>query len=56
MTTIFHAWSNGRFIDTEQRKRKKAHRTDEDSNFFGGSLSNRDNVKVPFQFRRGSQP
>ena len=37
-------------------RRKKLHRTNQDSNFLGGSFSNRDNVRVPIQFIRESQP
>ena len=36
--------------------RKKLHRTNQGSNFLGGSFSNRDNVRAPIQFRRESQP
>ena len=57
MTTVFHAWPYGRFIEIQSKfRRKKLHRTNEGSNFLGGSFSNRDNVRVPIQFRRKSQP
>ena len=57
MTTIFHAWLYGRFIEIQSNlRKKKLHRTNPDSNFLGGSLSNRMNVKAPIQFRRESQP
>ena len=32
------------------------HRTNQGSNFLGGSFSNRDNVRAPIQFRREHQP
>ena len=58
MTTVFHTWVYGRFIEIQSnlRRRKKLHRTNESSNFVGGSFSNRDNVRVPIQFRREGQP
>ena len=57
MTTVFHAWVNGRFIEIQSHlRRKKLHRTNQGSNFLGGSFSNRDSVRVPIQFRRESQP
>ena len=58
MTTVFHGWSYGRFIDIETNlRRKKLHITKQGSNFLGGSCSNRDNVKAaPIQFGRESQP
>ena len=31
-------------------------RTNQGSNFLGGSFSNRDNVRAPIQFNRESQP
>ena len=37
-------------------RRKKFHRTNHGSNFLGGSFSNRENVRIPIQFRRESQP
>ena len=57
MTTVFHAWPYGRFIEIQSNlRRKKLHRTNQGSNFLGGSFSNRDNVRAPIQFRRESQP
>ena len=57
MTTVFHTWPYGRFIEKESNlRRKKLHRTNQGSNFFGGSFSNRDNVRAPIQFKRESQP
>ena len=55
MTTVFHAWPYGRFIKSNLG-RKKLHRKNQGSNFLRGSFSNRGNVRVPIQFRRGSQP
>ena len=34
---------------------KKFHRTNQGSNFLGGSFSSGDNVSIPIQFRRESQ-
>ena len=56
MTTGFHTWPYGRFIETQSNlRRNKLHRTNQGSNFLGGSFSNRDNVRTPIQFRRESQ-
>ena len=57
MTTVFHTWLYGRFIEILSNLRgKKLHRTTQGSNFLGGSFSNRDNVRAPIQFRREGQP
>ena len=57
MTTVFHARPYGRFIEIQNIvRRKKVHRTSQDSNFLGDSFSNRDNIRVPNQFRRERQP
>ena len=57
LSTVFHAWPYGRFIKIHSNlRRKKRHRTNQGSNFFGGSFSNRDNVRAPIQFRRIRQP
>ena len=57
MTTVFHNWLYGRCIETQSNfKRQKLHRTNQGSDFFGGSFSNRDNVRASIQFRRESQP
>ena len=37
-------------------RRKKLHRTNQSSNFLEGSLTNRDHVRDPIQFRGESQP
>ena len=56
MTTIPHAWSYGRFIKIQSNLRgKKLHRTNQTSNFLGGSFSDKDNVRAPIQFGRESQ-
>ena len=56
VTTIFHAWLYGRFINTQSNlRRKKLHRMNPGLKFLGGSFSNRDNVRAPIQFRRESQ-
>ena len=57
MTTVFYAWLYGRFIEIQSNfRRKKLHRTNQGSNFLGGSFSNRDNVRAPIRFKRKSQP
>ena len=57
MTTLFHEWSYGRFIEIQSNlRRRKLHKTNQGSNFLGGSFSNRDNVRSPIQFRIESQP
>ena len=57
MTTVFREWPYGRFIEIQNNlRRKKLHRTNQGSNFLGGSFSNRDNVRATVQFRRESQP
>ena len=44
MTTIFHAWPYGRFIEIQRNlRRKKLHWTNQDCNFLGDSFSNTDN-------------
>ena len=56
-TTVFHVWAYGRFIEIQiNLRRKKLHRTNQGSNFDGGSFSNRDNVRAWIQFRKESQP
>ena len=55
--TDYDAWSYGRVIEIKSNfSRKKLHRTNEGSNFLGGSFSNRDNVRAPIQFGRESRP
>ena len=50
MTTVFHTWPHGRFIEIQNNlRRKKLHRTNQGSNFLGGSFSNRGNVRAPIQ-------
>ena len=57
MTTALHAWPYGRFIEIQCNiRRKKLHRTNQFSNFLGGSFSNRDNLRVPIQFGKERQP
>ena len=56
MTTVFYARLDGRFIKIQNNlRRKKLHKTNQGSNFLGGSFSNRDNVRASTQFRRESQ-
>ena len=48
MTTVFHARTYGRLTEIQSKLRtKKLHRMNQDSNFLGGSFSNRDNKKSP---------
>ena len=57
MTTVLHTWLYGRFIVIQSNlRRKKLQRTNQGSNFLGGTFSNRDNVRAPIQLRRESQP
>ena len=57
MTTAFHTWAYGRFIEIQSNlRRKKLHRTNHISNSLGGSFNNRDNVRAPIPFRNDSQP
>ena len=57
MTTVFHTWLHGRFIEIQSNlMRKKLHRMKQDSNFFWRQFfSNRDNVRASIQFRRENQ-
>ena len=55
MTTGFHVWLNGRFIEVERNpRRKKLYRINQGYNFLGGSFNNRDNVRAQIQFKRES--
>ena len=57
MTTVFHVKPSGAFIEIKSNlRRKKLCRTNWSSNFLGGSFSNRDNVRAPFQLTREKQP
>ena len=57
MTTVFHAWPYGRFIEIKNNLRiKKLQRKNKGSNFLGGTFSTRDNVRISIQFRTESQP
>ena len=56
MTTVFHTWLYGRFTENQSNlRRKKPHRTNQGSNFLGGSFSSRDNVSATIQFRIENQ-
>ena len=49
-------WGYSRFIEMQSNLgRKKLHRTNQGSNFLGGSFNNRDNVTAPIQFRKESK-
>ena len=53
ITTVFHAWPYGRFIEIQSNlRRKKLHTRNQGSNFLGGSYINRDNVRAPIQYGR----
>ena len=41
-----HDWPYGRFIEVQNLARKKFHRTNQESNFLGGSFSNRGIVRA----------
>ena len=57
MTTVFHAWLYGRFTEIESNiRRKKLHRTNQGSNFLGGSFSNRDNVRAQYNLEEKVNP
>ena len=57
MTTVFHEWSYGRFIEIQTNlRRNKPHKMNQGSDFLGGSSSNGDNVRDPIQFRKESPP
>ena len=57
MISVFHAWPYGRFTVTQRNlRRKKLDRTNQRSNFLGHIFINRNNVRVPVQLRRESQP
>ena len=50
MITVFHPWKYGRFTEIKSNLRRETlHRTNQGSNFIGGSFSNRDNVMAPIQ-------
>ena len=50
MAAVFHAWPCSRFIEIQNNlRRKKLHRTNQSSNFLGGSFSDRDNKRPPVQ-------
>ena len=57
MTTVFHTWVCGGFIEIQSNlRKKKLHRMNSGSNFLGGSFSNRDDVRNPIEFRREGHP
>ena len=48
MTTIFHARTYSRFMEVQSKlRRRKLHRTNQDSDFLGDSFSKGDNVTGP---------
>ena len=47
ITTVFHAWLYGRFIEIQGNlRRKKLNRTNQSSNFLGGSLEEKVNHSI----------
>ena len=53
MTTVFHARSYDRFIEIKNNfRRKELHRTEQSSDFLGGSFNNKDIARAPIQLRR----
>ena len=53
MAVVFHAWLCGRFTKLNGNlRKKKLFTTNQESDFIGGSLSNRSNVRTWTQFRR----
>ena len=56
MKTVRHARRQGRFLEIKGNlKKKKIHITNPGSDFLGGSLSSRDNVRVPTKIRKARQ-
>ena len=56
MTTVFHGRPYGGItVIRRNLRRKKLHRTNQGSNFLGGSFSNSDTVRYPIQFRKEIQ-
>ena len=56
MTTVFHAWPYGRFIEIQcSLRRKKLHWMNQGSNFLWGTFSNRDSTRASIQFRKESK-
>ena len=57
MTTVFHTWVYGRFIEIQSNlRRKKFHRTNQGFNFLGGSFTNKENLRAPIQFGKKVKP
>ena len=55
--TIFNACPHGKLIEIQSNlRKKKLDRTNQGSNFFVGSFSNRDNIGASIKFTRESQP
>ena len=56
MITVFQARLHGIFTKIKSNlNRKKLHKANQGSNFFGGSFSNKDNVRAQFRTKRQSQ-
>ena len=56
MTTVFHTWVYGRFIEIKSNlRRQKLDRRNQSFNFLRCNFSNRDNLRAPFQFKREGQ-
>ena len=57
MTTGFRPGSYGIFIEIQNNlRRNKFHRTNKDSNFLGGSFSNRDNEELQSNLEEKDNP
>ena len=57
MVTVFHAWLYGKFVEIQSNlRRKKLYRTNQGSNFLGGSFGNKYNVRATIKFTRESRP
>ena len=55
MTRIFHGRSYDTFIEIKSNpRRKKLHRMNKASNFNGGSVSGRDNIRASIRFKKKS--
>ena len=57
MTMVFHARLYEKIIEMKRKfRRARLVRASQDSNFHGGSFSNRNNVRDPIQFKRENKP
>ena len=57
MTTLFLARPYGKFIRIQSNlTRNKLYRTNQEPDFLGGNINNKDNVRDPIQIRRDINP